>query len=114
MPTIFDDIIPNPANLPIPRATVEEMERAGERAMWDHLIRATDLERLMDRQARDEWRNSLNDNPPPATIANVYATLTDPAISSAEASPRRSGGWIAVFDPMMVLSWARGSFLKTR
>jgi len=54
MPTIFDDIIPNPANLPIPRATVEEMERAGECAMWDHLIRATDLERLMDRQARDE------------------------------------------------------------
>jgi 2-polyprenyl-3-methyl-5-hydroxy-6-metoxy-1,4-benzoquinol methylase len=140
--TAFNDTAPNPGNLPVPRATVEEMERAREiaiarygdafdaladarragaracisqsehrigigekardallclrerpdrareiwieemtratdQAMWDHLMRATDLERLMDRQARDEWRKSLKDNPPPATEANVYATLTN-------------------------------------
>lgn len=55
---------------------IEEMTRTTDRAMWAHLIDATELERLMDRQARDEWRASLRDDPPPATAQNVFATLS--------------------------------------
>jgi predicted RNA methylase len=45
------------------------------RAVWSHVIQATDLEKLMDRQARDEFRASLSENPPEPTPENVAATL---------------------------------------
>lgn len=55
---------------------IDEMTKTTDRAMWDHIILATDLERLMDRQARDEFRQSLHEDPAPATAQNVVATLT--------------------------------------
>lgn len=46
-----------------------------DKAMWGHIIEATALERLMDRKARDEFREALAKSPPPATAENVRATL---------------------------------------
>lgn len=55
---------------------LEGVTRLTDRAMWSHVIAATDLERLMDKQARDEFRTSLHASPPPATVQNVQATLS--------------------------------------
>lgn len=52
-----------------------EMTLNLDRSMWAHIIRATDLERLMDKQAREEFRASLDKDPPAATPENVRATL---------------------------------------
>jgi hypothetical protein len=52
------------------------MTKQTDRAMWAHIIRATDLERLMDKTARDEFREALRAAPPPALPSNVRATLT--------------------------------------
>jgi predicted RNA methylase len=53
----------------------DETRQRIDRAVWSHIIEATDLERLMDRQARDEFRASLADDPPAPTAENVRATL---------------------------------------
>jgi len=55
---------------------IEAMTQQTDRAMWGHIIEATDLERLMDHKARDEFRASLQKSPPPATSENVRATLS--------------------------------------
>lgn len=46
-----------------------------DRAMWLHVIDATDLERLMDRQERDSFRSSLSSDCPEWTVESVAATL---------------------------------------
>lgn len=56
-------------------AFVDAQTKQTDQAMWSHIIKATDLERLMDKQARDDFRNELRENPPPATADNVRATL---------------------------------------
>lgn len=53
----------------------DETRKRIDRAVWSHIIQATDLEKLMDRQARDEFRASLADDPPAPTVENVRATL---------------------------------------
>lgn len=55
---------------------VEAMTKQTDRAMWGHIIRATDLEKLMDKRARDEFRDELQKAPPPALAENVRATLS--------------------------------------
>lgn len=42
---------------------------------WSYIIGITDLERLMDKQAKDELRQQLLTNPPEITVENIYATL---------------------------------------
>lgn len=43
--------------------------------VWSHIIAMTSLERLMDKKAKDQFRQQLLDNPPEVTEANVLATL---------------------------------------
>lgn len=44
-------------------------------AVWTHLIGSTDLEKLMDKKARDKFREQLRNDPPPATAENCLATM---------------------------------------
>lgn len=53
----------------------DAMRRHVDRAMWRGLIESTDLERLMDHKARQDFRNQLHEDPPEATAENVFATL---------------------------------------
>lgn len=43
--------------------------------VWAHIIGITDLERLMDKRAKDQLRQQLIAEPPEVTEDNVYATL---------------------------------------
>ncbi|WP_084302707.1 DUF4942 domain-containing protein [Bradyrhizobium sp. WSM2254] len=43
--------------------------------LWSAVIRLTDLERFMDRQAKDQLYQQLLTDPPEATVDNIYATL---------------------------------------
>lgn len=49
--------------------------RALDQNVWDHVIKTTNLDKLMDRQEREAFRAALNDNPPPATVENIAATV---------------------------------------
>ena len=44
-------------------------------SVWSHLIGVTDLERLMDKTAKDALRQALLSDPPEATEENIFATL---------------------------------------
>lgn len=43
--------------------------------VWSHIVEITDLERLMDREAKEQLRQQLLADPPEVTVDNVYATL---------------------------------------
>ena len=43
--------------------------------VWSHLITITELERLMDKKAKDQFTQQLIQDPPEVTIDNVAATL---------------------------------------
>jgi predicted RNA methylase len=51
------------------------MRQAVDRSVWTHLAKLTELEKLMDRQAHDEFRKQLDADPPEATPDNCFATL---------------------------------------
>lgn len=42
---------------------------------WAHIIRITDLDRLMDKKAKDEFRQQLIKDPPEPTVDTIRATL---------------------------------------
>ncbi len=46
-----------------------------DRRVWGHLVTVTDLERLMDKTAKDGLRQQLHREPPEVTVGNVEATL---------------------------------------
>ena len=46
-----------------------------DRAVWGHLVAVTDLERLMDKTAKDGLRQQLFREPPEVSVGNVVATL---------------------------------------
>lgn len=46
-----------------------------DRRMWAHIIELTELERLMDKQAKDQLRQELMDTVPEATEENIFATV---------------------------------------
>lgn len=52
-----------------------ETRKTVDRAVWSYIIEATDLEKLMDRQAREEFAQSMATDPPAPTVENVRATL---------------------------------------
>ncbi len=54
---------------------LEQVRRVTDTSVWSHIIEMTDLEMLMDKKAKDEFRKQLQDNPPEATVENIYATL---------------------------------------
>lgn len=54
---------------------VRLMRQAVDRSVWTHLAKLTELERLMDRQAHDEFRKQLESDRPEATPENCFATI---------------------------------------
>lgn len=56
-------------------AYLDECRRTIDRSMWEHLILSTGIERLMDKQEREAFRQQLADDPPPATTDNILATF---------------------------------------
>lgn len=56
-------------------AYLDECRKQIDRAMWEHLILSTGIERLMDKQEREAFRQQLADDPPPATTDNILATF---------------------------------------
>lgn len=50
--------------------------------VWAHLIRMTDLDSLMDKKAKDQFRAQLQKDPPEVTIENVIATLEQFALDA--------------------------------
>jgi predicted RNA methylase len=55
---------------------IEAIRRQTDRAVWTHLVDGYGLEKLMDRTARDAFREQLEKNPPEATAENCHATLS--------------------------------------
>jgi hypothetical protein len=46
-----------------------------DKAIWSHLILATGLDKLMDKEAKEQFRAQIEKDPPPATAENCFATL---------------------------------------
>ena len=67
---------------------VVEYRKAIDRAVWLHLLSVTELERLMDKEARDTFRNQLEKDPPEATADNCFATIMM-QLGSADQTFRR-------------------------
>jgi len=66
-----------------PRKTVEEFTKEVDARMWRFAWDKTELPKVMDAKARSEFDTTLNDNPPPFTVANVRSALVG-AYSQAE------------------------------
>lgn len=56
-------------------AFLVECRQQIDRAMWEHLIMSTGIERLMDKQEREAFRQQLAEDPPAATTDNILATF---------------------------------------
>lgn len=54
---------------------LEGVRREVDKGVWQHLLRATNLDKLMDKTAREDFRAQLDKDPPPATADNCRATL---------------------------------------
>lgn len=50
--------------------------------VWAHVLEVTDLERLMDRKAKDDLQQQLLTEPPEATVENIRATLDQFALDA--------------------------------
>lgn len=61
--------------LPVREDFLTTARRMIDTDVWAHLIVMTDLESLMDKKAKDEFRAQLQKDPPEVTIENVVATL---------------------------------------
>ena len=75
-----DALVPKYSGRPVGERRTEflqAIETQTDRQIWHHIIDATNLERLMDRQARDEMRTQLQGDPPPAIADTVRATLAN-------------------------------------
>lgn len=55
---------------------------AVDKDVWAHLVEITDLERLMDKKAKDQLRQQLLRDPPEATEENIFATFAQMAADS--------------------------------
>ena len=54
---------------------LKHARRIVDTEVWAHVIEITDLERLMDKQAKDELHRQLMEEPPEVTVENIRATL---------------------------------------
>lgn len=63
--------------LPVPEraAYLADARRLTDTDVWAHVIALTDLERLMDKKAKDQFNQQLVADPPEATVENIFATL---------------------------------------
>lgn len=64
-----------PINPPARDKFLSEARRLTDINAWARLVELTDLERLMDKQAKDELRQALMSDPPEVTEGNVLATV---------------------------------------
>lgn len=46
-----------------------------DRGVWGHVVKATNLDKLMDKAEREAFARQCEENPPPATAENVLATM---------------------------------------
>lgn len=53
----------------------EQARRMVDRRMWAVIVEMTDLERLMDKKAKDDLQRQIQENVPEATEENIFATL---------------------------------------
>ena len=58
-----------------PESFTAAARRLTDIAVWSYIIEMTELETVMDKEAKDELRAALNENPPDVTVDNVFATL---------------------------------------
>lgn len=68
--------------VPVRDAFMAEARRVVDTRVWSHLVTMTDLEKLMDKTAKDQLRQQLMTEPPEVTAENVLATLQQFAIDS--------------------------------
>lgn len=54
---------------------IETARRLTDTDVWSHIVALTDLQRLMDKKAKDELTRQLQTDPPEVTVENVIATL---------------------------------------
>lgn len=52
-----------------------DVRKVTDTSVWAHVIEMTDLEMVMDKKAKQQFRTQLNENPPEVTVENIYATL---------------------------------------
>lgn len=78
------------AGLTVPHRAdfLEAARRMIDRNIWSRLVDLTDLERLMDKEAKDQLRKQLLDDPPEATEENIFATLETFLMSADEIFQR--------------------------
>lgn len=78
------------AGLTVPQRAdfLEAARRMIDRNIWSRLIDLTDLERLMDKEAKDQLRKQLLEDPPEATEDNIFATLETFLMSADEIFKR--------------------------
>ncbi|GLK69201.1 DUF4942 domain-containing protein [Hansschlegelia plantiphila] len=56
--------------------------RVVDAGVWAHVVELTDLQRLMDKKAKDELRQSMTQNPPEVTEDNIFATVENFALQA--------------------------------
>lgn len=56
-------------------AYMKVARRLVDTEVWSHIVEITNLERLMDKQAKDELHAQLTTEPPEVTVENIRATL---------------------------------------
>jgi hypothetical protein len=71
-----------PLELPTLDVFTAEARKMVDRDVWAHIIQLTDLERIMDKTAKDQFHREMTENPPEATIDNIYATLEQFALDA--------------------------------
>lgn len=55
--------------------TQEDWRKSIDRASWEHVMKATKMDVLMDREAREAFYKQLKDDPPPLDAATAQATV---------------------------------------
>lgn len=67
---------------------MDTARRMVDQDVWSHVIQVTDLDRLMDKEAKDQFQKQLKENPPEATVDNICATLQQFAATAGDVFRR--------------------------
>lgn len=62
-------------DVPEREAFMTEARRLTDTDVWSHIVAITDLQRLMDKTAKDQFTQQLITDPPEVTVDNIAATL---------------------------------------
>ncbi|MGN8119958.1 DUF4942 domain-containing protein [Labrys sp. 22185] len=69
-------------DLPTQNVFMKTARTLTDRDVWAHLVGITDLERLMDKKAKDALHQQLQEDPPEVTAENIIATLEQFALDA--------------------------------